>query len=293
MIYDRFTENGSGIPLLSYENYSTALGEQLTSGELYFDSPGGNFANGGSRVPIYAPSTWAQGSSYSHLAESFNATEHALMTYSIAYGETIHNPGAVTLCMFEEMGWTVSTACSAAPETTISGLSAGNNGPTVLGAATQLYANISAGSNVSYTWDFGDSTGGSGKSVSHQYTAPGTYNAEVTATNSISQETVTTMVLVEEAISGLTVDHDGPTTLGGAIQFSAAITTGSNVSFEWDFGDGASGSGSQVSHTYSSPGSFQVQVRAANLVSQQIATTNVEVIGELQWVFLPLQVKQP
>jgi hypothetical protein len=203
LIYDHFTENGAGTALLSYTNNSTDLGDQLTSGDLYFNSPGGNFANGGSRVPIYAPPSWSQGSSYSHLGESFNPTSHALMTYSIAYGETNHHPGSVTLCMFEEMGWTVSETCSSSTDTPISGLSASNDGPTLLGTATQLNANITGGSNVSYEWDFGDSSSGSGISVSHQYAAPGSYTAEVTATNSVNQETATTLVEVVAEIKWL------------------------------------------------------------------------------------------
>ena len=115
LIYDRFTENGAGTALLSYTNNSTDLEDQLTSNDLFFDSPGGNFANGGNRIRLYAPSTWSQGSSYSHLAESFNSTGHSLMTFSISKGETIHNPGSVTLCMFKEMGWTVAESCDLTP----------------------------------------------------------------------------------------------------------------------------------------------------------------------------------
>ena len=38
----------------------------------------------------------------------------------------------------------------------LSGLSASNNSPTAIGGATTLTATISAGSNVTYTWNFGD-----------------------------------------------------------------------------------------------------------------------------------------
>jgi hypothetical protein len=199
-IYDRFVENGAGTALLSLSNFSTALGDQLTSGDLFFDSPGGNFANGGSRVPIYAPSTWSQGSSYSHLDQSFNSTDHALMTYSIAYGETIHHPGSVTLCMFEEMGWTVSETCSGSAAIAISELAAANDGPTLIGTPTQLTATIAGGSNVTYEWDFGDGETGSGAVVSHLYTSPGIYDVEVTATNLVSQETAHTLVFVVEQV---------------------------------------------------------------------------------------------
>jgi chitinase len=215
------------------------------------------------------------------------------MTYSIAYGETIHNPGTVTLCMFEEMGWTVSESCSASPDTSISGLTAVNDGPTILGAATKLSASIMNGSNVSYEWDFGDSTSGSGAVTSHAYSAPGEYTAEVTATNSVSQLKANTLVQVDEAITDLAADNNGPTPLGNATQLSATIANGSNVSYEWDFGDSTSGSGPILNHVYSAPGSYTAEVVATNSVSQDTATTLVEVHGELQWVYLPLQVNQP
>ena len=50
--------------------------------------------------------------------------------------------------MFEEMGWTVSETCSSSTDTPISGLSASNDGPTLLGTTTQMNANITGGSNV-------------------------------------------------------------------------------------------------------------------------------------------------
>ncbi|HUV27516.1 MAG TPA: PKD domain-containing protein, partial [Anaerolineales bacterium] len=291
MIYDRYAENGEGTALISFTNNSTNLTTQLTSGDIFIDSPAAFYANGNSRVPLYAPGSWEQGSSYAHLAESYNSTSHALMTYSIAMGETIHNPGAVTLCLFEDLGWTVSETCSTAADTPISGLAAANDGPTLLGTATQLSATISSGSNVSYEWDFGDSTSASGQNVAHQYAAPGLYTAEVTATNSVNQETAVTSVLVEEAISGLAAANDGPTRLGTATQLSATISSGSNVSYAWDFDDGESGTGAAVSHQYASPGTYTVTVTATNLVSQDSATTIVYVVEQLNWIYLPLQAK--
>jgi hypothetical protein len=201
MIYDLFVENGAGTPLLTFDNYSSDLAIQLTSRDLYFNSPGGNFANGGNRVPIYAPSTWQQGSSYSHLDQSFNDSNNALMTFSISPGETIHHPGSVTLCMFAEMGWTVAENCSAPMETPISGLRADNDGPTLLGMPTLFTATISSGTNVSYAWDFGDGQSGSGAAVAHQYASPGTYSVELTAGNAVSQEKDTTVVFVAQQLT--------------------------------------------------------------------------------------------
>jgi uncharacterized repeat protein (TIGR01451 family) len=106
-IYDRFTENGSGAQLLTaFPNYSAALAAQLQSENIYFDGPNANAANGGSRPELYAPNLWTQGSSYSHLDESFNGTPNALMTYALNNGESAHDPGPVVRGMFQDMGWT-------------------------------------------------------------------------------------------------------------------------------------------------------------------------------------------
>lgn len=108
-IYDRFTEDNSGIKLIDYASGSMALGSALTSNGVYFDGFYANQANGGSRVKLYAPNPWMQGSSYSHLDEIFNNTPNALMTYALAFGESEHSPGPVALGIFNDLGWSVDS----------------------------------------------------------------------------------------------------------------------------------------------------------------------------------------
>lgn len=124
-VYDRFTENGASQPLLDFENGSTALGTQLTSQDIFFSGAQANAANGGTAPELYAPSSWLQWSSYSHLDESFNGTLNALMTYSLANGESEHDPGPVALGMLEDMGWTaadpVPTVTSITPGSAMTG----------------------------------------------------------------------------------------------------------------------------------------------------------------------------
>ena len=79
----------------------------------------------------------------------------------------------------------------------ISGLVATNNSPTVVGSPTTFQATITAGSNVTYVWNFGDGTAtASGNPVAHTYALTGTYTAIVTATNSVSVMTATTQATV-------------------------------------------------------------------------------------------------
>jgi hypothetical protein len=81
----------------------------------------------------------------------------------------------------------------------IAGLVATNDSPTVLGQATTLMATITDGSNVVYTWAFGDGDPGSGAVVAHTYPTTGTYTAVVTASNSVSVVPATTTVTIIEA----------------------------------------------------------------------------------------------
>lgn len=114
--FDPFTENRGGVNLVnSYGSGTVALGNQLTGGNLYFDGAAVRAANGGNPAQLYAPETWAQGSSYSHLDTTFDGTDHALMTHSIANGEAIHDPGEITLGLFSDMGWTISNSIQATP----------------------------------------------------------------------------------------------------------------------------------------------------------------------------------
>jgi chitodextrinase len=178
--------------------------------------------------------------------------------------------------MFNDMGWTVADACGATP---ITGLTATNNSPTVLGATTYLTATISGGSNVSYEWAFGDGNGDTGAEVSHQYAATGAYTAMVTATNSVGQASTSTFVqVVDAAISGLAAENDGPTTLGSSTHLTATIGGGSNVTYEWTFGDGNGDTGAEVSHQYAAIGSYTAVVTATNSVGQESTSTLVKVV---------------
>lgn len=113
-IYDRFAENGAGQSLLNtslFPNPSVALATQLQSNSVFFTGPEAVAANGGTPPPLYAPASWQQGSSFSHLDEStYPAGDpNSLMTPALDMAEAIHDPGPVALGMFRDMGWTTGS----------------------------------------------------------------------------------------------------------------------------------------------------------------------------------------
>ena len=112
-IYDTFMQSATGNPLTSYANSSSALGTLLTSGSLWFNGANANAANGGSRVRIYAPSSWSGGSSYSHLDyASYASTANRMMVYAISSASAMHDPGPVTLALMKDLGWSTDAGFS-------------------------------------------------------------------------------------------------------------------------------------------------------------------------------------
>ncbi len=80
-----------------------------------------------------------------------------------------------------------------------------------------------------------------------------------------------------DPISGLAAMSNSPTNLGGATQFTATITSGTNVTYVWDFGDGQIGSGPNPTHAYASVGSYIAVVTATNSAGSLTADTVVNV----------------
>lgn len=105
-VYDTFMRDGSETPLTSYTNPSAALHTLLTSQNLWFHGTNAMAANGSSRVKMYAPATWAPGSSYSHLDyNTFAGTINSMMVYSISSGSANHDTGPVTRGLLQDLGW--------------------------------------------------------------------------------------------------------------------------------------------------------------------------------------------
>lgn len=109
-IFDTFLYyNGARLTASTAATRVTAL----TSGALYWDGANAVAANGGSRIKMYAPSTYQSGSSVSHWDES--VTFSTFMKY--AYHGPIHTFNTRKLGVMKDLGWTLAsdTVIPAAP----------------------------------------------------------------------------------------------------------------------------------------------------------------------------------
>jgi len=119
------------------------------------------------------------------------------------------------------------------------------------------------GTIVSWDWGFGDGNNGTGETPSHSYAADGFYTVTLTVTDDDGlMNTDTTTTSVATGNQPPTADANGPYSgvAGAPVAFdgSASDDDGTIVSWEWDFGDGNSGTGETPSNSYAAEGIYAV-----------------------------------
>jgi len=120
---------------------------------------------------------------------------------------------------------------------------------------------------VSYSWNFGD--GGNETTdtpfIEHIYERPGLYEPLLTVTDDSGQReeaSVAVHVLNNPPIASFRMSSDSPLP-GETVSFDGSSSfdpDGTIVSFTWDFGDGTSIAGAQVSHAYVDLGVYTVRL---------------------------------
>ncbi|MFB7277809.1 S8 family serine peptidase [Streptomyces hydrogenans] len=126
-------------------------------------------------------------------------------------------------------------------------------------------AALTGGSGLSYAWDFGDGTTGTGVKPSHTYAAYGTYTVKLTVTDSsgrTGRNQTTFRLLAPNHNDKPTAKVSGFCTVNGNCSLSSEGSydpDGTLASYAWNFGDGTTGTGAEVSHQfpYNASASYQ------------------------------------
>lgn len=141
---------------------------------------------------------------------------------------------------------------------------------------TAVELNCSSGSIVSYAWNFGDGSTGSGQVASHAFTKAGNFAVTLTVTGAYGQTAATTKTVQVAAGSAPTADFVfSPTApvVGQEVYFNASASkpgTGRTiVTYQWDFGNGDRTVGGLVRTTYAAAGSYVVTLLVTDDVGQQ------------------------
>lgn len=132
------------------------------------------FGDGGSASGLTASRTYRQPGSYTVTFTASNAAGEASQTL------------------------TVNVARAPQPAR-IASVNANPN-PVDEGESVQFNANVQGDSPLSYDWDFGDGSRGSGESPTHTYDAPGQYTVRLNASNSVGADQRTLTVRVNRSL---------------------------------------------------------------------------------------------
>lgn len=118
------------------------------------------------------------------------------------------------------------------------------------------------GDIVTYQWTFGDGSVATGMTASHTYETAGTYSVMLKVTDATSLvSTATHSVVVAPNVAPVAAFTSTPTNL--SVTFDAAGSSdadGTIAGYEWDFGDGETGTGAAVTHVYDAAGTYSVEL---------------------------------
>lgn len=120
------------------------------------------------------------------------------------------------------------------------------------------------GDELTYSWDFGDGSSATGEKVTHVYQKGGKYKVSLevcdgTATKCNCSKDVVIVTLNKPPVAK--AGKDIKTCKGSEVKFDASgsyTEAGEILSYSWDFGDGGSATGEQVSHVYERGGNYKV-----------------------------------
>jgi uncharacterized repeat protein (TIGR02543 family) len=165
------------------------------------------------------------------------------------------------------------TASFTTPSTPVANFGASpTSGPAPLVVA---FSDLSTGSPTSWAWTFGDGATSTLRNPSHSYSAAGSFDVRLTATNANGPNSLTRLTLIQvSATARPTADFSG-TPLSGAAPLAVAfsdLSTGSPTSWAWTFGDGATSTLRNPSHSYSAAGAYGVALTASNAAGSNTKT---------------------
>ncbi len=205
---------------------------------------------------------------------------------NIEYGSMIHHGFISTSNSWDEYSqlrmmennWGLSPlgyAASASTMTDIFGsnkLSANFNylPATPVASVPVSFTGAASGGTLPYTysWKFGDGSTGTGVAATHTYTASGSYSVTLTVKDSASGTANFTQAVQISPVSSLIADFQyspSSPTSGQSITFTGSGTGGvSPYVFSWSFGDGSTSTSQSPIHTYTSSGSFTVNLHVTD-----------------------------
>lgn len=127
------------------------------------------------------------------------------------------------------------------------------------------------GDALSYSWDFGDGTYGSGMTTSNSFTVAGTYSVTLSVSDGVNNASLSKDIDLElnhEPVASFTTS--GELKKGKEITFDASQSSDEDedqLDYYWDFGDGDSAEGKMMAHIYDDTDTYSVMLTVTDQMS--------------------------
>jgi PKD repeat protein len=132
-------------------------------------------------------------------------------------------------------------------------------------------ATLDKGNAFCYSWDFGDGTRGEGIKTTHVYDKPGEYIAKLTvakkdASSACREGVATKKVRIfsslcdDDVIKRTRICFDADGNLNVRLSFKEGLLVTRSATYLWDFGDGTTAEGLEVTHQYAKSGAYDVKL---------------------------------
>ena len=251
---------------------------------------------------VYAPTTPTVGQTVTFTATASGGTSP--YSYNWSFGDGTTGTGSTTSHAYSSAGSYTATLTvvdrSVPPQSATSQQTVTVKNPTPLSASftftpssphagqqINFYGTATGGTSpYSFGWTFGDGSTGTGTTASHTFASAGSYTVTLTAKDSSpSQQTATSQQSVSvsippQTLTGSFTHNPSSPQAGQAVSFTGSASGGTSpYTFSWIFGDGSTGTGSSVTHTYSSAGSFTVALTIKDTGSPQQTATSQQTIS--------------
>ncbi len=129
------------------------------------------------------------------------------------------------------------------------------------------FTDLSTGIPTSWSWDFGDGITSTSQNPAHAYTTDGQYTVTLIVSNADGSDTATKSNYITVGSGTVPVANFSGTPTSGNAPLDVTFTdqsTGSPTGWLWSFGDGATSTTQNPVHSYTTTGTFDVQLIAVN-----------------------------
>jgi len=121
-----------------------------------------------------------------------------------------------------------------------------------------------AGHITSWRWRFGDGQTSSGQHTTHTFAKPGPYEIALVFSDGNHVEEECCGIAVAPPIEATITPLNEPIMAGQPVIFAGDKSFGTINSYAWDFGDGQSATGGEVSHIFAKQGIYKVKLTVSD-----------------------------